>query len=114
MRFSAHTFHGLAEFAAQMRAIEATHVAQLHSFELGPVAFTRIRFRGIGWQALQVRPPCGAVREEPLDGVAAVDRRAIPESRHAAGHLAQPMLEKRHHVLRVDGVVLVVEVQLTL
>ena len=110
-RFSTHAFHSLAEFAAQMQDIEATHVAQLNPFKVGPEAFTRMQFRGVGRQALQVQPLGGAVRKEPLDSVAAVDRRAIPDNQQTAGHFAQQMLETRHDGLRVDGVVLGVEVQ---
>jgi hypothetical protein len=52
--------------------------------------------------------------EKLLNGAAAVDRRAIPDDDHPARHFAQQVFEERDHVVRVDGVVLAVEVQLAL
>jgi hypothetical protein len=54
------------------------------------------------------------MREELLDGVAAVDGGAIPNDHHTTGHLALQVLEKRDDIVRNDGAVLAMEVQLAL
>jgi hypothetical protein len=87
--FPSHSFHGTAEFAAQMGDIDATHVAQLNAFELLPEPLARIQFRGIGRQTLHMQPLCCPIREELSDGMATVDGSAIPDDDHAAGDLAQ-------------------------
>ena len=61
-----------------------------------------------------MQPLCGPIREARSDGSAAVDRRTIPDDDQAAGDLAQQVLQKRDHVIRIDGVILAVEVQLAL
>jgi len=43
-----------------------------------------------------------------------MDRRAIPDDDHPARYLAQQVLEKLNHRVRVDGVVLTVEVEFAL
>jgi hypothetical protein len=111
--FSSHPFHGTAEFAAQVWKIEATQVAQLDAFELLPEPLTRIQFRSIGRQTLYMQPLCCTIREELSDGTAAVDGSATPDDDHAAGALAQQVLEKRDHVMRGEGALLAVQVQLT-
>jgi hypothetical protein len=110
--FSSHPFHGTAEFAAQVRDIEATHVAQLDAFELLPEPLARIEFGSIGRQTLHMQPLCCPIREELSDGMATVDGSAIPDDDQAAGNLAQQVFQEGHHVRRVDRVVLAVEVQL--
>ena len=111
-RLPPHTFDGITEFAAQVWDIDATDVAQFDPFELLPEPLARVQLRGIRWEPLQMQPPCGAMRQELLDGVAAVDGGAVPDDDHGAGHLAQQVLEKLDDVVRVDGVVLAAEVQL--
>ena len=111
-RFSSHPFHRIAEFAAQVRDIEATHVAQLDPCELLPEPLARVEVRGIGRQTLHVQPVGRLMRQELLEAMATVDGSAIPDDDHLAGDLAQQVLEKRDDVVRVEGVVLAVEVQL--
>jgi hypothetical protein len=89
-------------------------MAELDPFELVPKAFTRIQLRGIGRQALEMEALRRPVREKLPDGMTAVDRRAIPNDDHLAGHLAQQVLEKPDHVVSVDSTVLAAEVQLAL
>jgi hypothetical protein len=79
-----------------------------------PEALLRVQLWGIGRQAFQVEALRRAVGQERFDGVAAVDRRAIPDEDHPAGHLPQQVLEKRDHGVSVDGAVLAVEVELAL
>ena len=54
------------------------------------------------------------IGEEVSDDLTAMDRRAIPDEHHPAGHLAQQMLEKPSDVVRVDRVILAVKVEFAL
>lgn len=81
-----------------MRKMKAAQVAQLDPLELLPKIFVRIQVWGIGWQALPMPPRRGAVGEERLDGLAAVDRRAIPDDDHPARDLAPQVLQKGDHI----------------
>lgn len=81
-------------------------MAELDPFQLLPEPFPGVQLGGRGRQALQVEARRRASREQLLDGLAAVDRRAIPDEPHPAGHLAQQGLKKPDHVVGVDGVVL--------
>jgi hypothetical protein len=96
----------------QMRHVEAAQIAQFDPFELRPYALPRVQVRCISGQALHVHPLSRTIREELLDKMAAVNRRAVPDDDHAVGHLAQQVFQEGHHVRRIDRVVLAVEVQL--
>jgi hypothetical protein len=113
-RLTAHAFHRGTEFITEVTQVETAQMPQLDAFELLPEALVRIELRGIRWQALQVEALRGPVREELLNGVTAVNRRTIPDDHHPTRHLAQQVLQKGHHILRIQGVVLAVEIQLAL
>jgi len=78
-RLPPHACDGIPEFMMEMRQVNTTHMVPLHAFELLPDALVGVQLRGVGRQALQVPPRRRAVGQEFLDGVAAVDRRAIPK-----------------------------------
>ena len=86
-------------------------MAQFDPFELRPYALPRVQFRCIRGQALHVHPLSRPIREEFLDQMTAVNRRAVPDEDQAVGHLAQQVFQEGHHIRRIDGVVLAVEVQ---
>jgi hypothetical protein len=113
-RFSSHPFYGIAEFAAEVGDIEATHVAQLDPFELLPEALPRIQLRGIRRERLEVDAAAGPIGQEFLDDVAAMNRGTIPDEDHPARHLPQQMLQKGDHICRVHRMVLAVEVEFAL
>jgi hypothetical protein len=96
----------------QMRDVEATHIAELDPLQLLPEPFAGVQLRGIGWQALQMQALRRTPRQELLDGLAAMDRRTIPDEHHPAWDLAQQVLEKPDDVVRVEGVALAAEVEL--
>jgi hypothetical protein len=96
---------------ADHRQIQAAHVAQLDSLQLGPEALARIQFRGIRRQALQMDALRRAVREELGDGATAVNRCPIPYDDHLPGDFTPQVLKKGDDVVRIKGTVLVVEVQ---
>ena len=112
--FSPDAFHGITQFAPQMRQMQATQVAQLDAFELLPEAFGGIQLRGIGRQTLQVEALRCPLREECSDGMAAVDGRTVPDDDHTARDLPQQVLQKGHDISRIYSVVLAVKIQLAL
>jgi hypothetical protein len=97
-RLPPHTFDGITEFTMEMRQVNTTDVAQLHALELLPDALIRVQLRGIRRQALQMQALGCAVGQEGPDDLTAVNRRAIPNDDHLAGHLPQQVLEKGHNV----------------
>jgi hypothetical protein len=69
---------------------------------------------GVCREAIQVDTLGCPIRQESFDDMAAMNRGAIPDDDQAASHLAQQVGEERDHIHRVDGVVLAVEIELTL
>ena len=55
-----------------------------------------------------------AIGQKVPDDLTSMDRRAIPDDHDPARHFAQEVLEKRDDVVRVDGMILAVEVELAL
>jgi hypothetical protein len=64
--FSTDSFDRIPEFAPEMGQIEATHMASLDPFEVGPQPLTRMQLRSIGRELLQVDPVGCAVRQKGL------------------------------------------------
>jgi hypothetical protein len=95
-----------------MREVEATHIAQLDPFEVGPQPLTRIQLGSIGREPFQMDAVSCAVRQKALDDTAAVNRSPIPNDDHAAGYLPQQMLQKGDDILRIDRMLLAGEIQL--
>ena len=98
----------------QMWEVEAAQIAQLHAFELLPESLARVQLRGVGWQALQMDARRRTTGQELFDGVTAMDRGAIPDEDHAAGHLAQQVRQEGDHIRRVERAVLTVEIPFAL
>jgi hypothetical protein len=61
-----------------------------------------------------VEPWRRAIGQTLVHKVAAVNRCRIPEHVHAAGDLAQQVLEKGDHILRIESMILTVEASLAL
>ena len=112
--FSPNPFDRVTQLMPQMREIEAAHIAQLDAFELCPQALARVQFGGIRREALQVNSSRGAMRQELLDDVTAVNGGAIPDDDQAAGNLAQEVLQKGDDITRVHRVILHMEVEFAL
>jgi hypothetical protein len=113
-RFAPHPFHGVAPCTPELREMEAADMAEFDPLELWPEPLVGMQRRGIGRQALQVEAVRCASREELLDGLAAVDRRALPDHDHPARDLAQQRRENRDDVCSIESAVLAVEVHLAL
>ena len=69
--FSSHAFHGIADFVAQVREIEATNIAQLDPFQVGPQLLTTIQLGCIGLEPPQMDAVSRAVRQKSLNHVTA-------------------------------------------
>jgi hypothetical protein len=92
---------------------QAAHIPELDSCQMSPQALARIQLRGIRRQALSMESFRSARRQELLDRVTAMDRRAILEDHQATSHFAPQMLQKGHDISRVEGRFLAVKVQRT-
>jgi hypothetical protein len=94
----------------EVTTVDTAQMAPLDPFQLLPEAFVRIQLWGIRRQALQMQPLGRSIRQELLDTVAAMNRGPAPDHHHAARHFAQQMFQEGHHIRRVDGPLLTVEV----
>jgi hypothetical protein len=112
--FSADPLDGIAQFTPEMGEIEAAQIPQLDPFELLPETFARVQLRSIGWQAFQMQSLCCTVGQELFDHMAAMNRGTIPNDDQTAGNLAEEGLQKGDHICRIEGMVLVEEVQFAL
>jgi hypothetical protein len=97
-----------------MGDVEAADLAPLHPFELLPEALARVELRAVGRQALQMEALRRALGQELADDVTAMNRGAIPDDDHAAGHLPQQVLQEGDHIHRVESAVLTLKIQLAL
>jgi hypothetical protein len=97
-----------------MRDVQTAQGAELAPCELWPDALVWIQRRGIRREALEVEAWRRALAEQLLHGAAAVDGGALPDDDHPARHFAPQVFETRDHIVRVEGVVLAVEVELAL
>jgi hypothetical protein len=91
---------------------KAAHIPEFDTLQVCPETLAGIQFWGIGGETLDLEPWRGAVGQELLDEVAAVDRCAVPNDHHRARHLAEQMLQERDDIGGIDGLVLAVEIQL--
>jgi hypothetical protein len=65
-----------------------TLVAQFDALEVVPDALVRIELGGVSGQLLEMQAARRAPAQEVLHGLAAVDRRPIPDDQQLAAHLA--------------------------
>jgi hypothetical protein len=89
--------------------IEAAEVSKFNPFPRRPDALVRIQFRSVGGEVLEMEAWRGPVREELLNGMAAVHGRSIPDDHQPALRLTPQVLQKGYHIFRIQGVVLAVE-----
>src|SRR5918992_4489783 len=97
-----------------MRDSDAADMAQLDPCELLPEALAWVELRGIRRQALQMEAWCRPVRQELPAEMAAVAGCSIPDAHHPARHFTPQVLQQGDDILRMQGAVLAVEVQLAL
>lgn len=75
------SFFGPLQFVGHLADVRTAQVLQFAAFEQVPDSFLRVEFRHVSWQALQLEEFASASFEKVLDGLCAMDRRAIPEKR---------------------------------
>jgi hypothetical protein len=97
-----------------MRQIGATAIAQLDCLQVSPEPLAGVQLRGIGQQTLQVESISRPGAQERFDDVTTVNRGAIPDEQHAAGDLAEQMLQKGHDICGIDRAVLASAIELGL
>ena len=88
MNAVAQPLPGADEFRLQMRQIATTDIAQFHPLEIIPDALVGIEIRRIARQLLEMEPFGCARLEKRLDGLGAMNRRAIPDQQDLARQLA--------------------------
>jgi hypothetical protein len=113
-RFSSHPFHGITQFAAEVRDLDAPQMAPFAPFTRLPEALPRLQFRRIGRQAFHVHPLGRPIGEELLDEMTARNGGAIPHEHHPAGHLTEQVFQEGDHIRRIESAVLTLEIQFAL
>ena len=101
----AQTLAGSDELQAQLVKVVAADIAQLDALQMVPHAFVGIEVRRIAWQLLQGESSRRASSEKVLDGLSAMDRRAIPDEEDLARDLAEEDAQKAHDRVAVKAVV---------
>jgi hypothetical protein len=84
--------------AKSRREIATTDSAQLPTFQVVPPPVHRVQIRSVARQLFEMDPPSGPTGQEVRDGLAAMDRCAIPDHQEFAGDLAQQQTEKADHI----------------
>src|SRR5436309_13969084 len=92
-------FFGAPQFVGHLWDVAAAQVLEFAAFEQVPDPFLRVQLGRIGWQAFQMQTFGRASFEKVLDGLCAMDRRAIPDDEQVASNLAQQQAQKGPHVL---------------
>jgi hypothetical protein len=100
-----------AKLASQVWEGVAADVAQFDVLEVGPDALVRVQIGSIAGQLLQAEAAGRAVGQKVLDGLAAMDRGAIPEHQELTGEMAEQMLEEADDVRALVGLLLNVHQQ---
>ena len=102
----AKTSGGEPEVVPQVREIHAADVAQLDVLEVAPDALVRVQVRGVAGELLQADALGGALGQEVLDRLTAMDGGAIPEHQEFAGDVAEQVLEEADDVRALVGLLL--------
>src|SRR5260370_14787156 len=97
----AQALFGAAQRTGQLGQVAAALVAQLDPLEGVPDALVRSELGGVARQLLQVQSRGGARPQEVFDGLAAMDRRPVPDDQQLAAHLAQQHPQEAHDVVGV-------------
>jgi hypothetical protein len=97
---------GESEVASEMSEGLTADVAQFDALEVAPDALVRVEVRRVAGELLQADAVGAALGQKVLDGLAAMDRRAIPDHQELAGDMAQQVLEEAHDIRALVGVVL--------
>src|SRR5258706_4699492 len=102
----AHPLFGAAQGLAKSRQVRTADIAEFPSLEIVPQPFDRIELRRIAGQLLQMQPSGRPPSQELLDGLAPMNRRAIPDQEQLAGDLPQEHPQETDNVRRVIALLL--------
>ena len=97
---------GEAEVTSEMGEILAADVAQFDALEGVPDALVGVEVRGVAGELFQADALGAALGQAVLDGLATMDRRAVPDHQELAGDVAQEVLEEAHDIRALVRVVL--------
>jgi hypothetical protein len=89
---------GESDLVSQVGEGLAADVAQLDVLEVGPDALVRVQIGGVARELLQADALGAFPGQEVLDGLAPMDRGAVPEHQELAGEMAEQMLEETNDV----------------
>jgi hypothetical protein len=92
---------GMEYLPVQCAQIVAADVRQLDALHLVPHAFSGMEIERVARQLLEVETPGRSAPEKVLDGLAAMDRRAIPDKEDLATEFAQEDTQKAYHGVAV-------------
>lgn len=93
---------GEARLASEVAEGLTADVAEFDALEVVPDALIRVEVRGVARQRLQLDATGTAVCQEVLDGLAAMDGRAVPDDQQLAGDVAEQMLEEAHDIRALE------------
>jgi hypothetical protein len=105
---------GAAELVLELAQIVTAPVTQLDPFEVAPDPLVGIHVWRITGQGLEVETLGRARGQEGLDGLAAMDRRTIPDHQKLPRDVVQQVFEKTHDVASLESAGLDVEQQAAL
>jgi len=94
---------GESELVSQVRKVLAADVAQFDVLEVGADALVGVQLRSVAGEPLQPETLGRALDQEVLDGLAAMDRGAIPEHQELAGDVTEQMLEEADDIRTLVG-----------
>ena len=92
----AQPLEGESDFEPQFGQIVAADVAEFVMLEIAPEALDGIEVGRIAGQPFQLQPRSRSGRQEVLNGLPPMDRRAIPDHQQFAGELAEQVLQEAH------------------
>ena len=97
---------GEAEVTSEMWQVLAADVAQFDVLEVAPDALVRVEVRGVAGELLELDASGATLGQEVLDGLAAMDRGAVPDDQELAGDVAEQVLEEADDVRALVRVLL--------
>jgi len=109
--FVAQALFGAPQRQGKCGQVGAAEIAQLDPFEVVPDALIGVKVGGVARQLFQMHTPSGASAQEVFDGLAAMNRRPIPDDQQLAADFAQQDLEETHDIRRAVGMILGLHVQ---
>src|SRR3990172_10929108 len=92
-----------SELAGELGQVMTTPVPQFDPLQVSPDALVGVHIGGIAGQGFEVDPPGASLGQEVPHGLAAMDRRAVPDHQQLSGDLAQQVSQEAHDVRALKG-----------